>query len=151
MCEHNEFAVNVKVSRLKDTEEGPVTHYAADVTIQCADCHLPFQFVGLPGGVRADKPTTSADWCEARLPIQPMEIEGFIQRADYPLTIVPNEPESPFMEEGASLQLIDHASQGREVFCISKEQMQILIALSPEQCKQFQQEFDKVIDRFYQH
>jgi hypothetical protein len=36
-----------------------VTHYAADIRIPCADCGRLFGFIGLPGGLHPEQPTTS--------------------------------------------------------------------------------------------
>jgi hypothetical protein len=66
-CKHEDFAANVAVSRLED-----IGGFAADVTVWCANCNLPFQFLGLPGGLSPDRCTTSVDQLEARLPIAPM-------------------------------------------------------------------------------
>lgn len=67
-CEHKGFAANVAVNRLQDSGG-----FAADITIKCAQCQLPFQFLGLPGGLSPDRPTTSADLTEARMPIAPQD------------------------------------------------------------------------------
>lgn len=66
MCEHNVFTANVTVNRLEDSGG-----FAADITIRCAECQVPFQFLGLPGGLTPDKPTASVDLTEARMPIAP--------------------------------------------------------------------------------
>lgn len=63
-CEHKDFAASVTVSRLEDTGG-----FAADITVTCAECQVPFQFLGLPGGLHPGKPTTSVDCTEARMPI----------------------------------------------------------------------------------
>jgi hypothetical protein len=69
-CEHQNFYSTVKVHRLTD-ESGKVTAFAADIEIRCAECSLPFYFLGMKGGVNPSHPTCSADGLEARLPIQP--------------------------------------------------------------------------------
>ena len=66
-CRHEDFVANVAVNRLEDTGG-----FAADITIRCAECQKPFQFLGLPGGLSPDKPTVSADCPEARMPIAPL-------------------------------------------------------------------------------
>jgi hypothetical protein len=71
-CEHRRFGASVEVSRLSDTEEGPVTHYAADIRIRCDECGLPFRFIGVPGGLAPDQPTTSLAGDELRAPIEPI-------------------------------------------------------------------------------
>jgi hypothetical protein len=66
MCEHLNFAARVEVNRIEDKGQ-----FAADVHIECVECHKPFRFLGLPGGVSLEKPTVSIDCTEARLPIAP--------------------------------------------------------------------------------
>lgn len=71
-CEHKIFNAQARVGRLTDGEDGPVTGYTCDLTIICAQCLKPFQFIGLPGGVAPNYPTVSADGLEARIPIKPL-------------------------------------------------------------------------------
>jgi len=66
MCEHHNFAANVAVNRMEDTGQ-----FAADVTIRCTDCNLPFQFIGLPTGLNLEGAAVSVDATEARLAIVP--------------------------------------------------------------------------------
>jgi hypothetical protein len=66
MCEHKDFHVHAAINRLED-----IGRFAADITIRCTECNLPFQFLGLPGGLHLDSPTCSVDATEARLPIVP--------------------------------------------------------------------------------
>jgi len=66
MCEHKDFEAKVEISRLED-----IGRFAADVTIHCKDCNLPFQFLGLPGGLNLEGPAVSVDATEARLAIVP--------------------------------------------------------------------------------
>jgi hypothetical protein len=48
-CKHMNFAASVNVHRLTKTEDADEAHrYQADVRIQCAECGLPFRFIGLP-------------------------------------------------------------------------------------------------------
>ena len=70
-CEHLNFAANVAVNQITDGEGGKVEAFCADIHIECIDCHLPFQFIGLPLGVSFDKPMMEVDGLEARLPIAP--------------------------------------------------------------------------------
>lgn len=67
-CQHENFAVNVEVTRMEDKEL-----FAADVTIKCADCQQPFKFLGLPCGLDLQGATTSVDQTEARLAIAPYD------------------------------------------------------------------------------
>lgn len=69
-CQHMNFDARVNVTRLTD-QNGNVDRYAADVRVQCAECHTPFEFRGLPIGSHFDGATMSADAQEARLAIIP--------------------------------------------------------------------------------
>ncbi len=70
-CEHMTFAAEVDVSRLPAKEGGPIERYCADVRIKCADCGLPFRFIGLPAGLDLNGAATSINAEEARLAIAP--------------------------------------------------------------------------------
>lgn len=71
-CLHMNFEANVEVNRiLKDETSGEVERYSADVRIDCADCHLPFRFIGLPVGVDLNGAAVSVSGQEARLTIAP--------------------------------------------------------------------------------
>ena len=65
-CKHMNFAAHVAVNRLED-----VGRFTADVTIKCAECGLPFQFLGLEPGLKMDGAAVSVDGLEARLAIAP--------------------------------------------------------------------------------
>ncbi len=69
MCSHEHFSAHVVVNRLED-----IGAFAADVSIRCIDCGVPFEFVGIPGGISLERPTTSVDRTEARMPIVPREV-----------------------------------------------------------------------------
>ena len=73
-CEHLNFGARIAVNRLSDTDDGPVTGYAADITICCADCGLPFWFLGLPAGYSPQQPMTNVLGTELRAPIAPLQI-----------------------------------------------------------------------------
>jgi hypothetical protein len=81
-CPHETFESAVKVNRLTDVGGGPITGYAADVSIRCAQCKHDFFFVGLPMGCTPDHPTVSADGKELRIPISP--IKGIMKGVDRP-------------------------------------------------------------------
>jgi hypothetical protein len=72
-CQHNNFKGNVEVNRLTDTDSGRVTGYAADIKVNCADCSMPFQWLGTQSGLDYRKPMCSADRTELRAPIIPTE------------------------------------------------------------------------------
>lgn len=67
--------VTAEVSRLTNVEGGPVTGYSADIRVRCAQCDLPFRWMGLPGGLSRDQPATSLAGDELRAPIEPMDPE----------------------------------------------------------------------------
>lgn len=71
MCKHTNFAAQVNVHRMSEKTGGPITAYAADVTVRCADCGLPFQFYGLQPGLDMQGARCSVDGLEARLAIGP--------------------------------------------------------------------------------
>jgi hypothetical protein len=83
-CTHQRFVCHANVNRLEDTPGGDITGFSADITIQCADCEIPFRFLGLPGGLLADGAAVSVDGTEARLAITPAtgepihSVRGFI-------------------------------------------------------------------------
>lgn len=70
-CEHIDFVALVDVARITDGDDGPVTAFHADVTIECAACHMPFCFRGMPMGLSHLGPTMSLDARTASLPIHP--------------------------------------------------------------------------------
>lgn len=82
-CEHINFKANVRVGRLTKTDEGPVTGYSADVTVACADCGLPFRFIGLDAGNHYAEPRVSIDGTELRAPLEPATHDKFAPRASY--------------------------------------------------------------------
>lgn len=80
-CDHKNFKARVNVARIARGEGGPVVAYSADVVIVCGDCQTPFEFVGLPHGCSAYRPTVSMDCQEARMPIVPI---GTVPPPDMP-------------------------------------------------------------------
>ena len=73
-CQHAGFSVQANVTRLTDGDGGPVTGYTTDITVKCADCGLPFRWLGLPGGSHHSEPRVSADALELRAPIEPAHV-----------------------------------------------------------------------------
>ena len=65
-CKHMNFAAKVNVARLSDSGR-----FVADITIECAECHKPFQFRGLHPGMDTDGAHVSLDGLEARIAIVP--------------------------------------------------------------------------------
>lgn len=71
-CMHQDFIANVSVNRITKGEGGPVESYIADVKVECAQCHRPFQFLGLELGLHMRGARMSVDGQEARLAIAPV-------------------------------------------------------------------------------
>jgi hypothetical protein len=79
-CVHMNFRANVNVGRLSASEtDDTIVGFTADVNIECAECGLPFEFVGLPMGSSPQQPMCSVDGLEARMPIKP---QGAAMRTD---------------------------------------------------------------------
>lgn len=70
-CEHLNFAASVEVARITKVDGGPAVEFMADITVHCAECHLPFRWRGLPMGMSYDKPMVSIDGYELRAPLEP--------------------------------------------------------------------------------
>lgn len=70
-CEHHNFAATVGVARLAKNEGGPITGYMADITVKCADCGRPFQFLGLEPGIDTGGARVSIDGLEAHIALCP--------------------------------------------------------------------------------
>lgn len=73
ICNHKSFAAKCEVSRLvKPTNKSDIADdYTMDVTVKCAECGMPFEFIGVPAGISFKHPTVSADFKELRVPIRP--------------------------------------------------------------------------------
>ena len=65
-CAHMNFSAHVAVARIEDKGR-----FAADIRIRCADCGLPFQFLGLAPGLDSNGARVSIDGLEARMAICP--------------------------------------------------------------------------------
>lgn len=76
-CEHFNFRCTTSVNRLSKEVDGPIISFTADICIACADCGLPFRFVGLKFGSSQHHPTGSADSLELRAPIEPELVKEF--------------------------------------------------------------------------
>lgn len=66
MCRHEDFKANVRVARLEDSGR-----FMAEITVKCAQCDKPFQFLGLEPGVDLDGARVSIDGLEANIAIAP--------------------------------------------------------------------------------
>jgi hypothetical protein len=72
-CPHENFAANVEVNRLTDSEQpgAAVTGYAANITVWCADCEERFRWIGVQAGLMPGRPMCSVDETELRAPLRP--------------------------------------------------------------------------------
>lgn len=70
-CAHENFNVQAVTNRLTPTEGAAVNCYTMDITVQCADCGTPFQFIGVDSGFSPDRPMSSVDMLELSVPIVP--------------------------------------------------------------------------------
>lgn len=72
-CKHLSFQASVSVCRLTDdSDPEKVVGFASDIRINCNDCGMPFEFIGLPSGVSItnSKPMVSIDGKELRAPLK---------------------------------------------------------------------------------
>lgn len=74
-CEHMNFSARVEVQRLTDGEGGAVLNFLADITVRCAECDIPFHFVGMAAntGLSFKHPTANVGATELHAPIAPGE------------------------------------------------------------------------------
>jgi hypothetical protein len=71
-CKHLHFEIGHQVGRLTDQDDSEkVNSFTLDLMVRCADCGLPFEFVGMPGGFSSQQPMCNFDAKEARIPIRP--------------------------------------------------------------------------------
>lgn len=66
------FECRASVTRLTaedDTEK--ITGYTTDIKVSCAECGLPFEWIGVPGGYSPAQPMVNFDATELRAPIKP--------------------------------------------------------------------------------
>lgn len=82
-CEHQKFECQANIGRLSHEEGGPIIGYTAGITVKCAECGLPFRFLGLAAGNHYFEPRVSIDGTELRAPIEPARHEKFAPSASY--------------------------------------------------------------------
>jgi hypothetical protein len=82
-CEHKSFRCAANIGRLSHDEGGPITGYVADIKIECAECGLPFRFIGLNAGSHFAEPRVSIDGTELCAPIEPATHTKFQPSASY--------------------------------------------------------------------
>ena len=77
-CQHENFTAQVNVSRLtKSDTDNTVVGYLAEVRVNCIDCGLPFEWIGVDAGMMHSKPMASLDAQELRAPIRPKGCDIF--------------------------------------------------------------------------
>lgn len=86
-CEHKVFGAYVAVNRLLDTGR-----FAADIRIECSECHEPFRFLGLGAGLSPYEPTVSIDGLELRAPIEPQGTPVLYSSARFVVPPLPPKP-----------------------------------------------------------
>lgn len=70
-CEHKNFRAHVEVNRIED-----IGRFTADIHVWCAECDLPFEFVGVGEcGLSYEHPTVDPSAQELRVPIKPKGCE----------------------------------------------------------------------------
>jgi hypothetical protein len=82
-CAHERFKCDARIGRLSHEDGGLVIGYTADITVKCADCGLPFRFIGLAAGNHHSEPRVSIDGTELRAPLEPATHDKFLARASY--------------------------------------------------------------------
>lgn len=73
-CLHSEFRAEVDVTRLYEGKEvgpGNPDGFCAEITITCAKCGEPFNFIGPPTGSLLEGPTVDPFGTTLRVPIGP--------------------------------------------------------------------------------
>jgi hypothetical protein len=71
-CKHEKFTAQVDVFRVCDEEGGPVTRYTTDITVHCAECLCPFEFIGPGCGASPSEPMVDVERVTLRAPIKPV-------------------------------------------------------------------------------
>ena len=70
-CPHEDFEAWVEVGRITSGEGGPVSAFMADIRVNCSQCKEPFRWVGVPAGLKPDRPMVSVDETELHAPLRP--------------------------------------------------------------------------------
>lgn len=74
ICKHEKFHAHASIHRLKDSEQSEeITGWHADIKINCDECGMAFEFIGVPAGLNFNCPTVNLDFTELRIPIRPSE------------------------------------------------------------------------------
>lgn len=70
-CEHLSFHSQTAVGRISAIDGGPVVYFCAEIEIHCTDCGEKFDFIGLPMGLSAYRPTVNLEGNTLCAPIMP--------------------------------------------------------------------------------
>ena len=81
-CQHTKFKADVSVVRLTEADKGVVTGYTSDIHVKCAQCGLPFRFLGFLAGSHPTQPRVSVDALELRAPLEPAYVPEILGRLD---------------------------------------------------------------------
>lgn len=65
-CEHKNIQAYVDVNRIEDKKA-----FIAAVKIECTDCNMPFEFIGVEAGMMFDKPMCNVTAQTLLAPIKP--------------------------------------------------------------------------------
>lgn len=71
-CTHKSYTAAFDVHRVTD-DDGVVRSVIAEIKISCADCHLPFRFIGPPTGLAFTHPCVDVPATKLLAPIEPGE------------------------------------------------------------------------------
>jgi hypothetical protein len=83
-CNHEQFKARISVAHPRDNKDEPDAGYSATITVRCALCGLPFQFVGVSAEPSSERPMVAHEDVELRVPLRPkgaakVEREGPVQ------------------------------------------------------------------------
>lgn len=71
-CKHERIECNASVARLtNDSDSNEIIGYATDIKVKCAQCGIPFEWIGIGGGYSPTEPKVNFDRTELRAPIRP--------------------------------------------------------------------------------
>jgi hypothetical protein len=71
MCDHEQFKSRVSVAHPRDNKDEPEAGYSATISIRCALCGQPFEFVGVSEEPSAERPMVAHEGIELRAPLRP--------------------------------------------------------------------------------
>lgn len=72
-CTHESFSACIEVHRLGADANAAPSNYMAEVTVRCANCNVPFRFLGPSTGLSFNKPTVNLTATTLHAPIAPGE------------------------------------------------------------------------------